>query len=65
MTFAQAGLALGAAAAAAVIAAAQAPPPPPPFAPAVARGGLVFVSGILPAPAAGDITAQTTLVLDE
>jgi 2-iminobutanoate/2-iminopropanoate deaminase len=48
-----------------VLAAAQAPPPPPPFAPAVERGGLVFVSGILPAPPAGDVTAQTTLVLDE
>jgi 2-iminobutanoate/2-iminopropanoate deaminase len=65
MTLTQAGLALGAAAAAVVLAAAQAPPPPPPFAPAVERGGLVFVSGILPAPPAGDITAQTTLVLDE
>jgi 2-iminobutanoate/2-iminopropanoate deaminase len=65
MTLTQAALVLGAAGAVVVLASAQAPPPPPPFAPAVARGGLVFVSGILPAPAAGDITAQTTLVLDE
>jgi len=65
MRLTQAGLVLGAATAVAVMAAAQVPPPPPPFAPAATRGGLVFVSAILPAPAAGDITAQTTLVLDE
>jgi reactive intermediate/imine deaminase len=47
--------------------AAQAPPPPPPaFAPVAARGGLIVVSGILPAsPAQADFTAQATQVLDE
>lgn len=58
-------IALVAAASASVLAASQAPPPPPPFAPAVERGGLVFVSGILPSPPSGDITAQTAQVLDE
>jgi enamine deaminase RidA (YjgF/YER057c/UK114 family) len=58
-------VALALAAAAGTLAASQAPPPPPPFAPVAARGGLVFVSGILPAPAAGDVAAQATQVLDE
>jgi len=53
------------AAAACTLGAAQAPPPPPPFAPTAARGGLVFVSGILPSPAAGDVAAQAAQVLDE
>jgi 2-iminobutanoate/2-iminopropanoate deaminase len=52
-------------AAVSTLAASQAPPPPPPFAPAVARGGLVFVSGILPEPAAGDVASQAARVLDE
>ena len=60
-------LALTSAAAALAMAFSQAPPPPPPpFAPVAARGGLVFVSGILPgAPEAGDVTAQAAQVLDE
>jgi len=53
------------AAAACVAGAAQAPPPPPPFAPAAARGGLVFVSGILPSSAAGGLTEQASQVLEE
>ena len=53
------------AAAACTLGAAQAPPPPPPFAPVTARGGLVFVSGILPSPAAGDVAVQAAQVLDE
>ncbi len=53
------------AAAACTLGATQAPPPPPPFAPVTARGGLVFVSGILPSPAAGDVAAQAAQVLDE
>ena len=60
---------LGTFAAAAVLttAASQAPPPPPPpFAPVTARGGLVFVAGILPAaPAQADFAAQAAQVLDE
>jgi len=58
-------VALALAAAAGTLAASQAPPPPPPFAPAAARGGLVFVSGILPAAATGDVAAQAAQVLDE
>ena len=60
-------LALAAAAAACTLAASQAPPAPlPTFAPVAARGGLVFVSGILPAaPDAGGLTVQATQVLDE
>ena len=53
------------AAAACTLGAAQAPPPLPPFAPAAARGGLVFVSGILPSPAAGALTEQASQVLEE
>jgi 2-iminobutanoate/2-iminopropanoate deaminase len=53
------------AAVACTLGAVQAPPPPPPFAPIAARGGLVFVSGILPSPAAGDVAAQAAQVLDE
>ena len=53
------------AAAASTLAASQAPPAPPPFAPVVARGGLVYVSGILPGPEGRDLTAQATQVLDE
>jgi reactive intermediate/imine deaminase len=58
---------LAAAAAACTLAAAQEPPPAPPaFAPFATKGGLVFVSGILPAaPAAGDGTIQASQVLDE
>jgi 2-iminobutanoate/2-iminopropanoate deaminase len=60
---------LGTFAAAAVLttAASQAPPPPsPPFAPVTARGGLVFLSGILPAtPEQADLAAQAAQVLDE
>jgi 2-iminobutanoate/2-iminopropanoate deaminase len=41
-------------------------PPQPPFAPVSARGGLVFVSGILPAaPEPADFEAQAAAVLDE
>ena len=56
-----------AAAAACTLAVSQAPPPPPPpFAPVAARGGLVFVSGILPAtPDSGGIAVQAAQVLDE
>jgi len=53
------------AATACTLGAAQAPPLLPPFAPAAARGGLVFVSGILPSPAAGSLTEQATQVLEE
>jgi enamine deaminase RidA (YjgF/YER057c/UK114 family) len=55
------------AAAACALAVSQAPPPlPPPFLPVVARGGFVFVSGILPAaPPAGSVTEQARQVLDE
>jgi len=59
---------LGISAAAAILTAAASqapPPPPPPFAPVTARGGLVFVSGILPAaPAQADVATQTAQVLD-
>ena len=60
-------LVLAAAAAACTLAAAQEPPPAPPvFAPFAAKGGLVFVSGILPAaPAAGSVAVQASKVLDE
>jgi enamine deaminase RidA (YjgF/YER057c/UK114 family) len=58
-------VALAAAAAACTLAVAQAPPPPPPFAPAAARGGFVFVSGILPSPIAGDFATQAAQSLDE
>jgi reactive intermediate/imine deaminase len=58
------GLAL--AAAALTLAASQAPLPPPPFAPVATRGGLVFVSGILPGtPEAADVSTQAAQVLDE
>ena len=59
------GPALVLAAAACTLAASQAPPSPPPFAPAAARGGLVFVSGVLPDPAAAGLAAQAAQVLDE
>ncbi len=60
-------LALAAAAAACTLGLSQATPPAPPaFAPSIARGGLVFVSGILPAPpVAAGFDAQATQVLDE
>ena len=60
-------LALAAAAAACTLAVSQAPAPPPlPFAPAAARGGLVVLSGILPAtPDSGGLASQATQVLDE
>jgi 2-iminobutanoate/2-iminopropanoate deaminase len=57
-------LALAVAAAACTLGAEQASPPPPPFAPAAARGGLVFVSGILPSPAAGDFSAQAARTIE-
>ena len=65
MNLTRVSLALAGAAAVSVIGSAQAPPPPPPFAPAAAKGGLVFVSGILPPPGDGDVTRQTARVLDE
>jgi 2-iminobutanoate/2-iminopropanoate deaminase len=57
---------IAAAAAAAAAAVLPAQTAPPAFAPVSARGGLMFVSGILPpAPAAGDAAAQTAQVLAE
>ncbi|MFO7693255.1 MAG: RidA family protein, partial [Vicinamibacterales bacterium] len=60
-------LVLAAAATACTLAVSQAPPQAPPaFAPATARGGLVFVSGILPAaPMPAGFDAQAAQVLDE